>query len=317
MPDTATVVEALRSLVVFGPNQAGAYRELATGVSEQLGEDVPTRLMHWLAEWAESPDAGLVILTGNAGTGKTAATEHFCRALGQTLPDTDEMIELAQAYIVKDASGIGSRQERAAMFMRAMAERRDNKVLLCVNEGILRDAAEDLASTAPVIRIGLDAALRDGAHAYDGITVLNLNRQRLTDKIMWDQLVDYITQEELWRGCEDCPGGEDENVCPMRANASALRQPHTRHVLRRLLQVCSGEMTPTIRELLSLIAYAVVGAGQTENPAQTWTCREVVQRYRDRGHAEFTADSAFYNLVLGEGIDEETRERSPLLDALR
>lgn len=317
MPDTASVVEALRSLVVFGPNQAGAYRELASGVSGQLGEDVPTRLMHWLAEWAESPDAGLVILTGNAGTGKTAATEHFCRLLGQTLPDTDEMTELAGAFVVKDASGIGSRQERAAMFERAMANRRDSKVLLCVNEGILRDAAEDLASTAPFISDGLNSALRDGAHTRDGITVLNLNRQRLTDKVLWDQLVDYVTREELWRGCEDCPGGEDDNVCPMRANASALRQPYARQVLRRLIQVCSGEMTPTIRELLSLIAYAVVGAGRTEASAQTWTCPDVVQRYRDRGSAGFTADSAFYNLILGEGIDEETRERSPLLDALQ
>lgn len=317
MTDTATVVEALRSLVVFGPNQAGAYRELATGVSERLGEDVPTRLMRWLAEWGASPDAGLVVLTGNAGTGKTAAAEHFCRSLGQALPDTDEMTELAGAFVVKDASGIGSRQERAAMFKRAMAIRHDKKVLLCVNEGILRDAAEDLESTDPLIRAGLDAALRDGAHTHDGITVLNLNRQRLTDKIMWDRLVGYVTQEELWRGCEDCPGGEDDNLCPMRANASALRQPYARHVLRRLLQVCSGEMTPTIRELLSLIAYAVVGTGQAENSAQTWTCQEVAQRHRDRGDAEFTADSAFYNLILGEGIDEETRERSPLLDALQ
>jgi len=317
VPDTATVVDALGSLVVFGPNQAGAYRELAAGVSKQLGEDVPTRLTQWLVNWAESPGAGLVILTGNAGTGKTAATEHFCRALGETLPDTDAMTELAGAYIVKDASGIGSRQERAAMFMRAMKKRHEGKVLLCVNEGILRDAAEDLSSTTPLIRSGLDAALSNGAHTNDGITVLNLNRQRLTGKIMWNQLVDYVTQEELWSGCKDCPGGEGENACPMRANASALRQPYARHVLRRLLQVCSGEMTPTIRELLSLIAYAVVGTGQIESHTHTWTCREIVQRYRDRGHTEFTADSAFFNLVLGEGIDDETRERSPLLDALR
>ena len=317
MAETSAVVDALRSLVVFGPNQTGAYRELATGVSRQLGEDVPTRLMQWLSKWADSPEVGLVILTGNAGTGKTAATEHFCRARGHPLPDTDEMTEVAGALVVKDASGIGSRHDRGAMFTRALAERRNRKILLCVNEGVMRDAAEDLASTAPAIRVGLDTALRDGAHTEDGVTVLNLNRQRLTDEIIWGRLVDYITREDLWGGCHDCPAGENEDGCPMRTNASALRRPDARHVLRRLLQVCSGEMIPTIRETLSLIAYAVVGIGQAGVDGQTWTCEEVKKRHRDRGRAEFTADSAFFNLVLGEGIDDETRERSPLLDALR
>lgn len=317
MADTSAVVDALRSLVVFGPNQTGAYRELATNVSGQLGEDVPTRLTQWLSGWADSSELGLVILTGNAGTGKTAATEHFCRALGHPLPDTDEMTEVAGALVVKDASGIGSRHERAAMFTRAMVERRKRKILLCVNEGILRDAAEDLDLTAPAIRVGLDEALRDGAHADDMVTVLNLNRQRLTDEVIWGRLVDYISREELWGGCHDCPAGKDEDGCPMRTNASALRRPHARLVLRRLLQVCSGEMTPTIRETLSLIAYAVVGIGQAGADGQTWTCEQVIRRHRDRGRAEFTTDSAFFNLVLGEGIDDETRERSPLLDALR
>ena len=61
VPDTSSVVGALRSLVVFGPDQAGAYRELASDVSEQLGADVPTQLTKWLVEWATSPEIGLVI----------------------------------------------------------------------------------------------------------------------------------------------------------------------------------------------------------------------------------------------------------------
>ena len=199
----------------------------------------------------------------------------------------------------------------------AIRESSDRKVLLCVNEGIMRDAAEDLATTAPEIRAGLDAALRDGAHTADRVTVVNLNRQRFTGEAIWNLLIDYVTQEKLWNGCDDCPAGEGGDGCPMRTNAAALQQPHARHVLRRLVQVCSGEMIPTIREVLSLIAYAVVGVGRADTETRTWTCEEVVRRHRDRGNAAFTTDSAFYNLVLGEGVDDETRERSPLLDALR
>ena len=317
MTNTPAVVHSLRSLVVFGPNQAGAYREFATGVLDNLGEDVSTRLIRWLTNWATTADTGLVILTGNAGTGKTAATEHFCRALGHPLPAVDHLTEVADAFIVKDASGIESRLKRAEMFKVALEARHQRKVLLCVNEGVLRDAAEDLVSTFPIIREGLDAALRDGAHVANGINVVNLNRQRLTNASLWHQLIDYICREELWNGCESCPAGDGSDGCPMKANASALRQPSTREVLRRLVQVCSGEMTPTIREMLSLLAYAVVGIGRADASARTWTCEAVAQRNRDRGAAEFTADSAYYNLILGEGIDDETRERLPLLDALR
>lgn len=317
MTDSASVVDCLRSLVVFGPDQAGAYRELASNVLDTLGRDVPTKLMRWLGHWATTPDPGLVILTGNAGTGKTAATEHFCRMLGQSLPESDELTELDSALVVKDASGIESPQLRAEMFTIALEARHQRKILLCVNEGILRDAARDLETTFPEVGVGLDASLRDGAHIADGITVVNLNRQRLTSEALWEELLNYVSRDSLWSGCDACPGADDGDVCPMRANALALRQPGTRTVLRRLIQLCSGEMTPTIRELLSLLSYSVVGIGNVDALAHTWTCETVAQRYRDRGMAEFTTDSAYYNLFLGEGIDDETRERLPLLDALR
>ena len=145
MVDTSQVVDALRSLVVFGPDQAGAYRELFGPVAEQLGPDVPTKLHRWLEAWARSAGTGIVVLTGNAGTGKTAAAEHFCKEIGGDLPATDELTEVAGAMVAKDASGIHSREFRAEMFRSAFGERNSRKVLLCVNEGILRDAAEDLA----------------------------------------------------------------------------------------------------------------------------------------------------------------------------
>jgi hypothetical protein len=317
VPDTAEVVAAISSLVVFGPDQAGAYRELADSVMEQLGDDVSTRLNTWLHEWGMSPGAGLVILTGNAGTGKTAATQHFCRALGEDLPKSDEMSQIGSALVVKDASGIPSRAQRAAMFQRALRERATCKILVCANEGVLRDAAEDLVAESNELMNALDEVLRSGVCRTDAITIINVNRQRLTSEALWDPLLDYLVREELWLGCDSCPGGEDADGCPMRRNARALREPSVRAVLRQAIRLCSGEMTPTLREVLALLAYAICGGVDTgQEGALTWSCVRVSERYRDRGREAFTASVGYYNLLFGAGLDPETRERSPLLDAM-
>src|SRR6266702_8663579 len=111
---TDEIVAALRSLVIFGVDQAGAYRELFAPVAEHIGRGVPTRLGDWVSTWATSADPGVVVLTGNAGTGKTATAEEFCRALGEDLPSTDEVVEIHGALVAKDMSGIRTRTERAA-----------------------------------------------------------------------------------------------------------------------------------------------------------------------------------------------------------
>ena len=94
-PDELPVVAALRALSVFSADQAGAYREHFAALAVALGDDVRTKLGAFLAGWAESGQPGTVVLTGNAGTGKTAAAEAYCRALGAPLPDDDALVEVA------------------------------------------------------------------------------------------------------------------------------------------------------------------------------------------------------------------------------
>ena len=320
-PSTTSVVDALSHVVVFGADQAGAYRELFAGVSQVLGEDIPSKLRAWLRAWAESPANGVVILTGNAGTGKTAAAEEFARALGAALPSTDEMSDLNGAYLAKDVSGIATRDQRADAFRRALGESDRRKSLMCANEGILRDAAEDLAIEFPGLGKSLDIALVTGASRESGLTIVNVNRQRVTAPAIWNHVLDFMTRAELWQGCEGCPASDqsDENGrCPMRANAEALRRSDTREVLRTLVAVASGEVVPTIREVLAVIAYAICGdASDGDGPTRMWTCDDVRARFRDRGRNAFTATSGYCNLVFGAGLEDEICERSPLLNALR
>lgn len=315
--DTEQVVAAIRRLVIFTADQAAAYRELFGPVAAQLGDLVETNLTRWLSRLGERGEPELIVLTGNAGTGKTAATEAFCKAAGGHLPTTDELTDIGRALVAKDVSGIATRKLRADTFGSVLDQRKGRLALLCANEGVLRDAAEDLEHRYPELGRALDEALVRGVSSRDAVTVINVNRQRVTAPELWDSLLDYITDESLWTGCEGCPGDRSDIGCPMRSNAAALRDPHVRAVLRLLVQIAAGEAVPTVRELLAVFAYAICGDSSGDAGEDgMWTCSQVRGRAFDRGEKAFTASSAYFNLLFGAGLPAEVRERSPLMTAL-
>ncbi len=309
LPVELPVVAALRTLSIFGADQGGAYREHYARIAQALGPDVRTRLGESAREWAISGNAGLRVLTGNAGTGKTAVADAFCRACGSQLPEADELVEVAAGrFVVKDLSGLPGPRERLEVMRRAVAAARGGgQALVCANEGVMRDVAEALGEDGPTVLSLLEQALRQGAAELDGILIINANRQRPTAPGLWEALVDYVAREELWEpGCDGCPYGAAG--CPMRSNADALRRPTVRAALRSLIQLATGEAVPTLRELLAILAYALVGGA---------SCQEIKQRARDRGRQGFTAEEAYFARVLGQGLRSDTAERSPLLLELR
>jgi hypothetical protein len=245
----------------------------------------------------------MVVLTGNAGTGKTAAAETYCRTLGASLPDKDTMVEVGPArWVLKDLSGLPNAASRAEVLRAALAMA-ESQTLVCANEGVLRDALDDLALPA-AIEI-LEAALCHGAASDSSLTIVNVNRQRPTGEHLWNQLLDYVTRAELWIGCADCPyeiGG-----CPMRTNAEQLRRPDIREQLRTLFRLGTGEAVPTLREVLAILSWAVVGRE---------TCSKVKQRNRDLGQAAFTATDGYFTRIVGGGMTGDDVERSPLLAGL-
>lgn len=301
----APVVAALRQLSVFGADQAGAYREHFEALAATLGPDVQTKLATFLTQWARSGQPGTVLLTGNAGTGKTAAAQAYCAALDSPLPALDELVEQAPSrWVMKDLSGVATSAQRAETLTRALRLGADGQVLVCANEGILRDALGEI--DAPDAAAALDDALRTGAANHGGLYVVNVNRQRPTGPRLWEGLLDYLTREELWGGCEGCPF--DDGGCPMRANAEQLRRPDVRQQLRTLFRLATGEAVPTLREILAILSWALVGND---------TCKDVRDGFRDRGKAASTAADAYFARVLGAGLAVEAAERSPLMTGLR
>jgi hypothetical protein len=228
-------VDALNALSIFGPHHGGAYREHASLVREVLGADVPTKIGRFIADWARSGDARALVLTGNAGTGKTALAEAYCEAVGSALPEADGLIEVGPGrYVVKDLSGVARVEERSEVVALAAAVRRgerDVQLLLCANEGMLRAAISSAGEVQDLIPL-LDRGLEGGASTEDRAVVVNMNRQRWTGSETWAQLLDYLTREELWESCDGC-GGSGCHIC---ANAAALRRSEVREAARWLIQ---------------------------------------------------------------------------------
>jgi hypothetical protein len=308
------VVEALRSLSVFGVSQEGAYREHFKDISRTLGPDISTKLGRWTSAWAESGEPGIVILTGNAGTGKTAVGQSYCSALGCELPSQDELLRISKdRWLVKDLSGIPTISARMETLREALRLARKSQVLVCANEGVLRQSLrrDSDAKFGQVIEI-LDQALRRGAAKQGNCTIVNVNRQRPSADGFWTELLDFLTRSELWAECQDCPCAS--TGCPMMSNAESLRRQDVRAALRVLFRYASGTTIPTLREVLSLIAWTIIGDRMDQSGL---TCQKVKERSRDLGESAFDAKYAYFSLLFGSGLPFETVERSPLLGAIR
>ena len=302
-PPELPAVAALRALSIFGADQGGAYREHFHAIAQALGDDVRTKLAAHAIEWAESSRPGVLVLTGNAGTGKTAVCEAFCKAAGGALPKDDAPADIAGRLVIKDLSGLAS-EERAPAVSRALEAAEQRQVLVCANEGVLRDVADELHSD--VLHGLLEEALRQGAARNSFATVVNVNRQRPTAPALWGELVEFVAREELWEpGCAGCPGdGDGGSGCPMRANAAALRASAPREAMRLLVQLGAGESVPTMREVLAILSWAIVGGA---------TCEQIKRDARDRALNAHTAEDAYFHRALGGGLPRDIAERSPLL----
>src|SRR5262249_39722193 len=156
--------------------------------------------------------------------------------------------------VLKDLSGLPDSASRATAMGDALIGETAQS-LVCANEGVLRDTLLDLQHQDASAT--LEAALRHGAARRGTLTVVNMNRQRPTGAELWNSLMDYVTREDLWTGCAGCPfevGG-----CPMRTNAEHMRRPDVRQQMRTLFRLGTGEAVPTLREVLAILSWAIVG----------------------------------------------------------
>lgn len=297
-------VGALNKLSIFGPDQGGAYREHSAAVRRVLGPDVDTIAGAFVSQWAAVGTPGVLILTGNAGTGKTALAENYCDALTVQLPDTDRLVEAAPGrWVVKDLSGVPVRDRPSIVeYASAVSQSSSDQLLICANEGVLRGLIGQ--GLGEVLARAVDQALVGTAGVDGTVTVLNMNRQRWTSVERWHQVLDYFTRDDLWDACDGCPA---KSSCPITSNAIALRRTDVREAARGAFRLASAETVAPLREILTVLAQTITGG---------LTCEEVSHQIEEAGRGAYTAEHGYFNLVFGGGLDTRTSARSPLIRAL-
>jgi hypothetical protein len=218
----------------------------------------------------------LILLTGDAGDGKTAVCAQVARHLGSS----DELIDITHVNgwtIVKDASEVEPERLEELLANRLSVD--GPKLLVAINEGRLRrmmrppdDGEPGLAAKArpnlwrdviePALEVSIDeqaAQLLNDRMRAERVMVLNF-RNRFHVPVVVPRLLEIWTRVEYWEDSAVCGGCIANQCCPILANAQALRGSGVQNNISEVLQSAhfSGQRLP-FRRLQAVLALSVTG----------------------------------------------------------
>lgn len=284
----------------------------------------------------------LVVVTGNAGDGKTAFLESFERQarklgadFGPRRPNGSDFVLEGHRFRTNhdgsqdegDTDGDEVLEEFFAPFSgtaetewrHAQGETR----LIAVNEGRLIDFLSHRHDRYPrlakLVNLGLSG--RDTGQA---VAVVNLNARDVTARpsdtdgtpqdgeSLLERMADRMTHERFW---EDCVGCDLAETCYARHNAQTFQHPsagpQAKRRLRRIYELTQlrGKLHITLRDLRSALAFTLTSGRD---------CAEIHQLYA-AGDAQQILDSFYFSAHLGTppADDGTPQERDRLLSLLR
>jgi hypothetical protein len=307
-----THVERLNRYLPFSPSHDQIYEEYQKSADSM---DLDTVALRYV-ENAVTAGAGIILLTGDAGHGKT----HLCRRLIQSALGYDQSEARTIINTLCDGSAaLGHRDDSegaprlrihkdfsesplpiAAKWIEQIAPVPGETIVICANEGRLRAVLEcdEAGARCAELLKALSATLREGLASENGqIHIVNLNHQSVTGKGIGER---SLTLEALsgwtsgtrWRTCTECAS---KDYCPIVKNRAMLAartesdQVSSAQRIELLLSTLERlGVVITIRELLMTIAYLLTGGLR---------CEDVHARVA-RSKAGWQHEFAFYNLAF-------------------
>lgn len=254
----------------------------------------------------------LVVITGNAGDGKTAFLQTLERRADggevQRPHPNQGHFAVGRRRFVTNHDGSQDEGERANdEVLRAFfapfaggdpgAWPADETRLIAINEGRLVDFFESRRDEFPALAALVRRALETGAPEH-GVVVTNLNARSVVvdpgggeDSIL-ERLVRRMTHESFWEPCERC---DLRDRCYARHNALTFQDetagPRALERLKTLYAVTHlrGQMHVTLRDLRSALAFTLVG---------TRDCDEIHALYQ-QGRREDIIQGFYFNAWMG------------------
>lgn len=315
MYDNPFVAYLNRYTTVSSEHEA-AFDEFITQAKPPSGETLrlDTKIETFLSVVFARERPTSVILTGNAGDGKT----YLCRQIATKLnngripknwdSETHWILDRPnhKLIVIKDLSEMG--EINGAKLLKGLAKQYHGEkyiFLVAANEGRLRAvlAKEGLAELENDVGI----QLRDGPDINNQhLVVLNLNQ--ITTSSFVPQVLAWLTDSQHWQACTGCPAF---NACPIRFNAARLAQEHVAERFKRLYQVLEHlGIHVTIRDMLIHLTYTLTGSlkcaeiiSQSQGNKQEWT--------------ESASNHVYYENVWGEAADEDFQRKAIVVQNLR
>ena len=290
-------VQYLDQFNVLSPNHAKIYDEY-TQSTDQYRFAIDTNIERFLLTlFNEDPRS--VIMTGNAGDGKT----RLCRTIyeritGQQLlqwPDSgilEASFNKGTLRIVKDLSELTDAVifQELQLLQQMIAEEHENRLyyLIAANEGKL---TKFLSQHHELLTLSQMVNKRFLDHRSNDEQLHLVNLQDITSSIYAARIMEEWNREENWVACENC---SRKRNCVIQLNHRRLSQPliRSRLVEQYRLLDCLG-IHVTMREILIHISYVLTGG---------LTCEQVMNAgYKD---IEELAKLAYYDNFYGVNMKE-------------
>ncbi len=281
--------------------------------SSSLDLQLETKAFDTLRAGVEDPEVRLVVLTGDAGHGKT----HLCGLLvadltGGSLKEASELLrgddyggsELARCpdgrslRVIRDLSE--KNPEAGGETLKNALEPGSTVTVVCGNDGQLRACANAAGLESVAILVN-GSVTRGQMRSEDGfIALINLNHQSVVapgddQSILRQLLSSWVLDNDKW---EECSGCARRSVCPIFHNRNQLAE-HGQNgegriaAIETLLQVAEQTgNTITIRELLIYVAHLITGGLR---------CTDVEERVAERPDAtDWQWGHLFHQVAFGQ-----------------
>jgi len=303
--------------------------------------------LQYLLNAIEQPSTKTIVLTGDAGHGKTSLCANL---LTELMSETEvsaaevrksvfrELDRFGDAsgpisrtrsgrrlYILKDLSEI-TPQAGARKLVELLDPPGEGIAIICANEGQLRKCvAEDdnldrggTGRAKILVKTLAEGVLRGQVTDPSGsVTVINLNYQSVAAASTNGGLIPWIlkqwttTQSSRWKSCETC---DARKVCPILANRDELsdptRGPQRREAIKAVFAAAerTGAVVTT-RQALSVTSYMLTGG---------LSCENVHSKYQ-RSHSNrlWQAPHLYHQALFGDRLTQQQRHLVPVFFALR
>ncbi len=258
-------VDYLSRYTTASPDHEAAFDEFLSQIRPPSGE--PLRLTTQVEEFLRvsfaQPAPPSIILTGNAGDGKTYLCRQIIAAFtGQPVSDWDIFSDQPishngkRIFVIKDLSELGD--ERGSALLHDVAAtldgRSSDRYLIAANEGRLRALLSDDPELYTLYE-AIDKQLGQGSD--NGATLLVINLTQVTTSSFVPAALGWMTQREHWADCLACPLLKR---CPVRHNALRLSDKHVAGRVQMLYQLLEHlDIHVTVRDMLIHLAYTLTG----------------------------------------------------------